>query len=278
MMEEKLKFLEAALHGSRVENVRLIEDNVRLRNKIGEVIQHQVDAWRPAPDSLSADSILRFIEEFDATFDGHLSGVLNYARVVSLAHFARIVKVKDIADQPSVGVISGYLREWELTFLKPGKVTTVNFEHDPINNLDASWLDRPSLGFSMTICNQVLEHVFNPHVAFKNLVHHTAPGGYLYVSIPAANCIHGEPNFFSSGFHPRFLERLAHDNQLEILEIDHWGSYKYMVNAVSGYWLSESQLRPNSTQGVQFAELLKMDGRTNEDRYMTDCWGLFRKH
>ena len=73
--------------------------------------------------------------------------------------------------------------------------------------------------FSMTMCNQVLEHIFNPQLAFKNLCQQTAPSGYIYVSIPTLNCIHGEPDFFSSGFYPRFLEYLAIENKLEILNM-----------------------------------------------------------
>lgn len=72
-------------------------------------------------------------------------------------------------------------------------------------DLNLDWSGYDSHNFSMTMCNQVLEHVFNPHLAFKNLCQQTATNGYIYASIPTLNCIHGEPDFFSSGFHPRFF-------------------------------------------------------------------------
>ncbi len=257
----------------------LLHDNVRLRHKIGEVLQHRVDAWSAsvAGPELTPEDVSAFIKAMDDKFEGHLSSVLNYSRVVSLAYFARSVKRLGLASQAHVGVISGSLREWELLFVSPQKVTTIEFDREPANNLDMSWSDSPSKNFSLTICNQVLEHVFNPHVAFRNLVHHTAADGYIYVSIPTINCIHGEPNYYSSGFHPRFLEKLAEENRIELVEVGYWGSYKYMINAVSGYWLSAEQMLPGSTEGVLFPELVAADGRIRNDRFMTDCWGLFRK-
>lgn len=278
-LKASLRELEIRLERLGAESNQLILDNVRLREKIGEVVQHRVGTWtssRPAAE-LTPDDIAAFIAAMDDRFDGHLSSVLNYARVVSLAHFARSVERLNLAAQAHVGVISGSLREWELMFLTPQRVTVLAFENDPANDLDISWCDRPSQNFSLTICNQVLEHVFNAHVAFRNLVHHTAPSGHIYVTIPTINCIHGEPHFYSSGFHPRFLERLAGENGVDLVEVGYWGSYKYMINAVTGYWLSERQLVAGATQGVLFPDLLAKDGRIREDRFITDCWALFRK-
>lgn len=98
-------------------------------------------------------------------------------------------------------------------------------------NLDRDWGKRPSENFSFTMCNQFLEHVFIPHQAFKNLMHHTNSGGYIYITIPAVNCIHAEPHFYSSGFHPRSLDRIAKENELEVLDIGWCSSYKYLTNA-----------------------------------------------
>lgn len=278
-LKAALRDLETRLDRLGAESNRLILDNVRLREKVGEVLQHHVGTWIASlpGETLGPDDVGAFIAAMDDTFDGHLSSVLNYSRVVSLAHFARSVDRLGLAAQAHVGIVSGTLREWELAFLKPQRVTVLAFDSDPANDLDISWCDRPPQNFSLTICNQVLEHVFNPHVAFRNLVHHTAPGGHLYVTIPTINCIHGEPHFYSSGFHPRFLERLAQESEVELVEVGSWGSYKYMINAVTGYWLSERQLLPGATEGVRFPDLVATDGRIREDRFMTDCWALFRK-
>jgi SAM-dependent methyltransferase len=229
--------------------------------------------------SLSVAEVSRFIRTHDGRFDGQLSQQLNYSRVVSLAHFEALLGQFDLSLQAHVGIISGSLAEPELPFLKPDRTTVLSFEVDPAYDLDRSWLAQPSQGFSFTLCNQTLEHVFNPHCAVKNLIHHTAPGGHIYVSIPTVNCIHGEPYFFSSGFHPRYLERLGNDAGLEVVNIGSWGSYKYLINAVSGTWLPEAGLRRGVVTGraLQHLGLVFQDGRINQPKYITDCWALFRR-
>ena len=147
--------------------------------------------------------------------------------------------------------------------------------------------------FSLIICNQVLEHVFNPHLAFKNMLHHLKKSGHIYISLPTLNSIHGEPYFYSSGFHPRFLERIAKENNLSIINIGYWGSKKYLAQAVMGHWLAERDLRPLPFSFKSFLNLSNpllffTDGRKcnnhnkknrffNKTPIITDCWGLFRK-
>src|SRR5262249_28665059 len=108
-------------------------------------------------------------------------------------------------------------------------------------------------------------------------IHQTRPGGYIYISIPTINRIHGEPHFYSSGYHPRFLERLALKNGLDIENIGYWGSLKYLLNAVTGFWLTHNQLAAGPAIGDMIHGMEHVDGRANEDRYITDCWALFRK-
>jgi hypothetical protein len=234
-------------------------------------------AWQSPALNYELDdaAIAAFIARHDGAFAGQLSGFLNYSRVVSLAHFEGLVERHGLQAQAHTGIVSGSAQEPELRFLQSGKVSVSNLEGDQSFDLDKSWLGLPSPNYSMTICNQVLEHVFNPHVAFANLVHQTAAGGAIYVSIPTINCIHGEPYFYSSGFHPRFLERLGQEHGLEILNIGYWGSHKYMINAVCGIWLAANQLAPTGTQGVR--GLQRVEGRVKQEPYITDCWGLFRK-
>lgn len=234
-------------------------------------------AWQsPALNcELKLDEISDFIRQHDAAFSGRLSGFHNYSRIVSLAHFVALTEKLGLTNQAHTGVVSGYANEPELHFLKSEKTTILNFDTDRSFDLDKSWAGSEPLNFSATLCNQVLEHVFNPHVAFKNLIHHTRPNGHIYVTIPTINCIHGEPYFYSSGFHPRFLERIGLENGLEVLNIGYWGSFKYMLNAVSGVWLTDRQLGIGAAAGI--VQIPNVDGRVKQDQYITDCWGLFRK-
>jgi hypothetical protein len=231
--------------------------------------------------NLKENEIAEFIIKNDAFFQGKLSSYHNYSRVVALAHFDSLTKTLGIKKQTHVGIIAGSEKEFELNFLDAKKVTVLNRGEEINYDLNLDWSGYTSHNFSMTMCNQVLEHVFNPHLAFKNLCQQTAPSGYIYVSIPTLNCIHGEPDFYSSGFHPRFLEHLANENKLQILNIGYWGSYKYLINAVSGRWLPEKHLKKGlfSLKDLRYpVQVLFKDGRIkSKNNYITDCWALFKK-
>jgi hypothetical protein len=231
--------------------------------------------------------VQQFIRDFDSLFEGKLSSYYNYSRVVSLAWLHRKLQALGLTQQDSVGVVSGSLGEPELKLLKSTEVRVLSFQNDPRYDLDQSWAGQPPADFSFTMCNQVLEHVFNPHQAFRNLIHHARrPGGLIFVSIPTVNCIHGEPHFYSSGFHPRFLERLARTNDLDVVGISCWGTPKYLLHAVTGVWATNVTLKPgfHGMPDCRFPNLVYSDGRDPSDAFarsmqfgpvITDCWGLF---
>jgi SAM-dependent methyltransferase len=230
-----------------------------------------------------------FIARFDSAFEGRLHKVYNYSRVVSLAWLDRLLGSRQLRSQGQVGVISGSGAEPELKLIQFNGVELLNFDQDRRFDLDTDWSGQPPRNFSLTLCNQVLEHVFDPHQAFRNVIHHTRPGGGLiFVSIPTINCIHGEPYFYSSGFHPRFLQRLADANQLEVIGLSHWGTPKYMLHAVTGTWLTDENLRPgfHGAHDFRFPNFVFADGRDPNDAFtaamrinpvITDCWGLFAR-
>ena len=91
-----------------------------------------------------------FIRTHDHEFAGILSGFHNYSRVVSLAHFATLIKKLDLNRQSHTGVVSGSKDELELRFVQSDKVTIFSFENDKSFNLDQPWFDLPSQNFSLT--------------------------------------------------------------------------------------------------------------------------------
>lgn len=239
-------------------------------------------------DKVTPEEVQHFVARHDQTYEGRLSGFYNYSRVVSLTWFEKIVAALNIAEQEHVGIVSGSPDEPELKLLKPQRITLLNFSSDPQYDLDLAWSDQPAQNFSITLCNQVLEHVFNPHQAFRNLIHHTRPGGLIFVTIPAINCVHGEPHFYSAGYHPRFLARLAQANGLNLVGLSAWGSIRYMVHAMTGTWLPNSALRPGyqSVADFRFPNLAFSDGRKEDCEFakamgfgevVTDCWALYQK-
>ena len=73
--------------------------------------------------------------------------------------------------------------------------------------LDLNLEARVQETFDLVICNQVLEHLYNPNVAFSNLRSLVAPGGFLWITCPANNYRHGSPEYFSAGYSWEFLVR-----------------------------------------------------------------------
>jgi len=230
-----------------------------------------------------------FIARFDSAYEGKLRRVYNYSRVVSLAWLDRLLGARQLRSHAQVGVISGSGAEPELKLIQYTGLELLNFDQDRRFDLDTDWSSQSPRNFALSLCNQVLEHVFDPHQAFRNVIHHTRPGGGLiFVSIPTINCIHGEPYFYSSGFHPRFLRRLADANQLEVIGLSHWGTPKYMLHAVTGTWLTDENLRPgcHGVHDFRFPNFVFADGRDPDDAFtaamrispvITDCWGLFAR-
>jgi len=235
----------------------------------------------------SVKDVEAFIGKFDHLYHGRLSGHHHYGRVVSLCWFYHMMNSMRSLNQSYVGVISGDANELEPRLLHYDRIDYLNFRDDSRYDLDLSWKNQAPKHFDITICNQVLEHVFNPHQAFQNLIHHTRPGGLIWISIPTINCIHGEPHFYSSGYHPRFLERLARSNNLEIVGVSHWGSVRFLLHQVTGKWLNFNQLKVglHTLEDCRFPNYVFSDGRDPNcayaaamgfDKIITDCWGLFR--
>ena len=185
-----------------------------------------------------------------------------------------------------MAIVSGGLQEPELKLINYKHIDILNYESSSGKyDLDSVWENETSFlikeKYDFVMCNQVLEHIASPFQGMKNLSHITLPGGYLWVSIPTINCIHGEPWFYSSGYHPRMLQKLGEQAGLEIVHLGAWGNKKYLVQAVLGNWLTEKQLKWGfrNMHDLAFPYLAVQDGRKNqiEKNIITDTWALFKK-
>ena len=107
--------------------------------------------------------------------------------------------------------------------------------------------------YDFVLCSQVFEHIYSPFQGLQNLSLITRPGGYIWISIPTINRIHGEPYFYSAGYHPRFLDRLGKEAGLQCVHIGAWGNEKYQTAAVLGRWLTHNQLRLGFHRKFNFA-------------------------
>ncbi|MDL2283925.1 class I SAM-dependent methyltransferase [Oxalobacter sp. OttesenSCG-928-P03] len=232
--------------------------------------------------TLDHNDVIGFIKRRNRDYSKKLTNFYNYSRVVSLAYFERMVETYEF-DSMSVAIVSGDKHEPELRLMEPSCVDIFSFEDDQRYDLDKPWEEvlHNTRQYDLVMANQVLEHISNPRQGLMNLAGLARNGGYIYLTIPTINCIHGEPYFYSAGYHPRFLNRLAEETGLKVIEAGHWGSRKYLLNAVIGDWLTIRQLKRASLLRNRFRLRLPVDfwsdGRFNEPGIITDCWVLLQK-
>ena len=237
---------------------------------------------------LAAKDVAEFIALFNGIYSGKLKKYYNYSRVVQLAWLHQCLVKHKLTLFDNVAVVSGSNNEPELKLFTYNNLDVLNYSDDKKYDLDIEW-DAVNSLYDLTICNQVFEHVFNPDQAFKNLASITKSDGYIFISVPAINCVHGEPYFYSSGYHPRFLTRLANQDLFRIVDAGQWGSIKYMLHTVLGYWPTYNTLGRgyHKTADLRLPHLMLVDGRNQNDllskalfnsqEIITDCWILLKK-
>ena len=227
------------------------------------------------------------IENWIDSLEENLSKALikshGYNRAVSLFDFHQLSQLESFQNIKNACVISGSESELELNFVNPKEVFTTSLEsgYDLTRNWDSDNFinTKVKASFDLVICNQVLEHVPDPISALKNLKLMTKLGGYIWLSLPVINRIHDEPNFYSSGYHPRYLQFLADELDLDTIHIGAWGSLKYKLFAVSRNWPPLRKLKKGirSNSDFLFPRGVFLDGRKFEKKHLVETWGLFQK-
>ena len=238
------------------------------------------------------EDVLDFIKNSEKEFRTQLLEKINFSRVCTLADFKKYIS--DLNENfKKVAVISGSENEPELKYCNYDHLDILDFNPESdLFNLDNEWQDifQSNFGYSkfykkdnydLVLCNQVLEHIYNPFQAIKNIHFITKKNGYAWISIPTINCIHGEPYFYSSGYHPRYLERLCLDVGFEVKFIGAFGNRKYLSYAVNGKWMSHNELKRGfrAKRDFAFPYFALIDGRVNDitGNFITDTWILIRK-
>ena len=238
-------------------------------------------------------SVLNFIKDFDDKFKKKLSNHFNYPRVVSLADFYKLLNNLKTNFFSKVAVVSGSPIEPELELISYEHLDILQFEKvSNLFNLDIDWeksnkstKSNPKIykeaEYDFIFCNQVLEHIFSPKQGMKNIHYIMKKNGYAWVSIPTINRIHGEPYFYSAGYHPRYLYRLCKELGFEVIHLGAWGSRKYLAYAVQGKWCNYNQLKKGFRSKFDLAHpYFAMKNGIECDlsgKFITDTWILIKK-
>ncbi len=225
----------------------------------------------------------KWIENQDSDFKRSLKRSHGYNRVVSMFDFDKLSTLENFKNINKLCVISGTEDELETNFVSAKEVFATSLEggYDLTENWGGENFKNKDIlgGFDFVMCNQVLEHVPDPIMAFNNLVLMAKPGAYIWVSIPVINRIHDEPNFYSSGYHPRYLKFLSDNAGMDIIHIGTWGSLKYKLFAVSRNWppLRKLQKGLRSNSDLLFPKFIFTNGAIHQDKHLVDAWLLCKK-
>tara|TARA_B100000989_G_scaffold290901_1_gene264684 strand:- start:177 stop:935 length:759 start_codon:yes stop_codon:yes gene_type:complete len=234
-----------------------------------------------------------FIKNYDLKYDKKLSNYFSFSRVVALSDFHRLIHQKNIYNFSKVAVVSGSMDEPELKLINYEHIDILDYEHGSgLYDLDVDWKTIKKSNnieskfykeseYNIVFCNQVFEHIFSPIQAIKNIHFITKKNGYVWISVPTINCIHGDPYFYSSGYHPRYLKRLCKGTTFEVIHIGAFGSRKYLAHAVHGHWCFHDELKAGFRSKRDFAYpfFAIQDGRKNnsDGKFIVDTWALLKK-
>jgi len=98
--------------------------------------------------------------------------------------------------------------------------------------------------FDLVLCNQVLEHLYNPNRAFSNLERLVVPGGLLWITCPANNYRHGSPEYYSAGYSWEFLVRNLENAGFVNIDSGELSSKRiYLYRHLLKIWPTEVQIQ-----------------------------------
>ena len=211
-----------------------------------------------------------------------------------------------MAECASVALVGGSPGDPELSELPRSAVVThlgiertssdSNFVYLDLNRGSSEFLGR----YDLVLCSQVLEHVWNVSGALRELTTLVAPGGLLWIGVPASNFPHGSPEYYYAGFTPDSISRQLRTYGMEALDSGLLGSQRcYVWTHVFRHWPTRDELaRPVSSslarafntpapmwkrlaRGISSMRsllLLFFSERTRTDvTYATETWVLARK-
>ena len=110
-----------------------------------------------------------------------------------------------------------------------GEMDKTDYENRHDYNGDILNLPIEDESFDYVLCTEVLEHVFNPIEAIKELTRICKKGGKIIITTPFTSGSHQNPYHFYSGFSPEFYQEIAKIYNLTIEDFQSQGDfYKLM--------------------------------------------------
>ena len=122
----------------------------------------------------------------------------------------------------------------EFAYLKFKDAYDFNYDDDIKYDLHCLELERTDFDFVML--NQVIEHLYDPILALKNVYKHMSVGGLFYANVPVTNSPHDTPFHFYMGVTPVGLGVMTKLAGFDILKIGQWGNQEYLRKSNVDLW------------------------------------------
>jgi SAM-dependent methyltransferase len=122
----------------------------------------------------------------------------------------------------------------ELEFLNCDFVTNLQYGVDEGYDLHTLNLAKKDYDFAM--CNQTIEHLYDPIRCLKNIYDHLKVGGMFYANVPVNNIPHSTPYHFYTGITPVGLGCMVTLAGFDILKIGQWGNREYLIKSYESLW------------------------------------------
>jgi SAM-dependent methyltransferase len=121
-----------------------------------------------------------------------------------------------------------------MEFLWPDEVT--NLEYGVTEGYDLHTLSLPKKDYDFAMCNQIIEHLYDPILCLKNIYNHLKIGGMFYANVPTNNIPHSTPYHFYTGITPVGLGCMVTLAGFDILKIGQWGNREYLMKSYESLW------------------------------------------
>jgi 2-polyprenyl-3-methyl-5-hydroxy-6-metoxy-1,4-benzoquinol methylase len=174
---------------------------------------------------------------------------LNYGRKLLLQKFDNFCSKQNFPKNSTIAVLGGSRDEPELEIIKKYtniekiSVFGIDSQSDKYLDLNSKNKNIEYINFDFILCAQVIEHIWNVNEFFLNLKSLCSNNTIIYINCPKSNMEHGSPEYFSSGYSVKFLEKNLEKINFEILESGEVGSEVYYKSIhLLQDWLTEEEV------------------------------------
>jgi hypothetical protein len=172
---------------------------------------------------------------------------LNYGRIQLLEKFDNFCSKQNFPKTISIAIVGGGRDEPELeiinkyTNIQNISVFGIDPQSDQYFDLNIRNKNKKYKHFDFIICSQVIEHIWNIGEFYLNIKSLCNVETILYLSCPKSNMEHGSPDYFSSGYSVKFLEKNLEKINFKILESGEVGSEVYYksIHLLQDWWTEE---------------------------------------